>query len=64
MRKTARDNTSGPSNLTATFLEKMTASTVNTSTFKLYKVNLDATQTRSNDVAVSLSPDGLKATLK
>jgi len=42
----------------------MTASTVNTSTFKLYKVNLDATQTRSNDVAVSLSPDGLKATLK
>jgi hypothetical protein len=28
-------------NLTATFSEKMTASTVNASTFKLYKVNLD-----------------------
>jgi len=49
--------------LTATFSEKMTASTVNASTFKLYKVNLDGTQTRINDVAVSLSSDGIKATL-
>jgi Bacterial Ig-like domain len=50
-------------NLTATFSEKMRASTVNASTFKLHRVNLDGTQTRIADVAVSLSSDGLKATL-
>src|SRR5918994_1745403 len=50
-------------NLTATFSEKMSTSTVNASTFKLYKVNSDGTQTQITDVAVSLSPDGLTATL-
>jgi hypothetical protein len=50
-------------NLTATFSEKMGASTVNTTTFKLFKVNSDGTQTQITDVVVSLSSDGLKATL-
>jgi alpha-tubulin suppressor-like RCC1 family protein/subtilisin family serine protease len=51
-------------NLTATFSEKMETSTVNTTTFKLYKVNTDGTQTQITDVAVSLSSaDGLTATL-
>jgi hypothetical protein len=50
-------------NLTATFSEKMETSTVNTTTFKLYKVNSDGTQTQITDVVVSLSSDGLKATL-
>jgi Bacterial Ig-like domain len=50
-------------NLTATFSEKMEPSTVNTSTFKLFKVNSDGTQTQITDVVVSLSFDGLKATL-
>jgi len=50
-------------NLTATFSEKMRTSTVNTSTFKLYKVNTDGTQTQITDVVVSLSFDKLKATL-
>jgi probable HAF family extracellular repeat protein len=49
--------------LTATFSEKMEPSTVNTTTFKLFKVNADGTQTQITDVVVSLSPDGLKATL-
>jgi len=50
-------------NLTATFSEKMEPSTVNTTTFKLFKVNSDGTQTQITDVVVSLSSDGLKATL-
>jgi hypothetical protein len=50
-------------NLTATFSEKMRTSSVNTSTFKLYKVNPDGTQTQITDVVVSLSFDKLKATL-
>src|SRR5215204_292917 len=50
-------------NLTASFSEKMRTSSVNTSTFKLYKVNADGTQTQITDVVVSLSLDGLKATL-
>ena len=50
-------------NLTATFSEKMRTSSVNTTTFKLFKVNSDGTQTQITDVAVSLSSDGLKATL-
>jgi probable HAF family extracellular repeat protein len=49
--------------LTASFSEKMETSTVNTTTFKLYKVNTDGTQTQITDVEVSLSSDGLKATL-
>jgi probable HAF family extracellular repeat protein len=49
--------------LTATFSEKMETSTVNTTTFKLYKVNTDGTQTQITDVEVSLSSDGLTATL-
>jgi Bacterial Ig-like domain len=48
---------------TATFSEKMGASTVNTTTFKLFKVNADGTQTQITDVVVSLSSDGLTATL-
>jgi Bacterial Ig-like domain/Protein of unknown function (DUF3466) len=48
-------------NLTVTFSETMEPSTVNTSTFKLFKVNSDGTQTQITDVVVSL--DGLKATL-
>jgi probable HAF family extracellular repeat protein len=51
-------------NLTASFSEKMEPSTVNTSTFKLFKVNSDGTQTQITDVVVSLSSDdGLTATL-
>jgi hypothetical protein len=50
-------------NLTATFSEKMSTSTVNTTTFKLFKVNPDGTQTQITDVVVSLSSDGLTATL-
>ena len=49
--------------LTASFSEKMGASTVNTTTFKLFKVNTDGTQTQITNVVVSLSPDGLTATL-
>jgi Bacterial Ig-like domain/FG-GAP-like repeat len=50
-------------NLTATFSEKMRTSSINTTTFKLFKVNSDGTQTQITDVVVSLSSDGLKATL-
>jgi len=50
-------------NLTATFSEKMRASSINTTTFKLYRVKSDGTQTQITNVAVSLSSDGLKATL-
>jgi hypothetical protein len=50
-------------NLTATFSEKMMASSINTQTFKLFKVNLDGTQTQITNVTVALSTDGLKATL-
>jgi len=49
--------------LTATFSEKMSTSTVNTTTFKLFKVNPDGTQTQITDVVASLSFDGLTATL-
>ena len=50
--------------LTATFSEKMGASTVDATTFKLFKVNPDGTQTQITDVVVSLSSDdGLTATL-
>jgi hypothetical protein len=50
-------------NLTASFSETMGASSVNTTTFKLYKVNPDGTQTQITDVVVGLSSDGLTATL-
>jgi hypothetical protein len=50
-------------NLTATFSEKMRTTSISKTTFKLYKVNSDGTQTQITNVAVSLSPDGLKATL-
>jgi hypothetical protein len=49
--------------LTATFSEKMKASTINATTFKLFKVNPDRSTTRIADVMITLSSDGLKATL-
>ncbi|MDP9437993.1 MAG: Ig-like domain-containing protein [Actinomycetota bacterium] len=49
-------------NLTVAFSEKMDPATTNKSTFKLYKVTSTGT-TQVTNVAVSLSPDGLKATL-
>jgi hypothetical protein len=49
--------------LSATFSEKMTRSTLNKSTFKLYKVNSDGSTTQITNVTVSSSSDGLKATL-
>jgi large repetitive protein len=48
-------NVARGTNLTATFSEKM--STVNMTTFKLFKVNADGTQTQITDVVVSLSSD-------
>jgi len=50
-------------NLTATFSETMRASTINATTFKLYKVNSDGTQTQITDVVVSLSSERLQAKL-
>jgi hypothetical protein len=50
-------------NLTATFSEKMDLLSINKSTFKLFKINPDGTQTQITNVTVSLSTDGLKATL-
>src|SRR5215217_3667423 len=51
------------SNLTATFSEKMDPASINKSTFKLFKVNSDGTQTQITNVIVSLSTDGLVAAL-
>ena len=56
-------NVARGTNLTATFSEKMRTSSINTTTFKLFKVNSGGTQTQITDVVVSLSSDGLKATL-
>jgi hypothetical protein len=50
------------SNLTATFSEKMDPLSINKSTFKLFKLNPDGTQTQITNVTVSLT-DGLVATL-
>jgi arylsulfatase A-like enzyme len=50
-------------NITATFSEKMMASSINQTTFKLLKVNTDGSTTQITNVSVSLSTDGLKATL-
>ena len=49
--------------LTATFSKNMDPLSINKSTFKLYKVSTDGTQTQITDVVVSLSTDGLTATL-
>ena len=50
-------------NLTATFSEKMDPLSITNSTFKLFKVNTDGSTTQVTDVTVSLSTDGLVATL-
>jgi N-acetylglucosamine-6-sulfatase len=50
------------SNLTATFSEKMEPTSISKSTFKLFKVTSSGT-TQVTNVTVSLSPDGLNATL-
>jgi hypothetical protein len=50
-------------NLTATFSEKMDLASITKSTFKLLKVNADGSTTQITNVTVSLSTDGLKATL-
>ena len=39
------------------------SSSINTTTFKLLKVNADGSTTQVTNVSVSLSTDGLKATL-
>jgi hypothetical protein len=49
--------------LTATFSEEMIPTTLNTSTFKLYRVNPDRTTRRVANVTVTPVPDGLGATL-
>ena len=49
-------------NLTATFSEKMMASSINPTTFKLFKITSSGT-TQVTNVIVSLSADGLRATL-
>ena len=51
------------SNLTATFSEKMDPASITNSTFQLLKVNPDGSTMQITDVMVSLSPDGLVATL-
>jgi dipeptidyl aminopeptidase/acylaminoacyl peptidase len=50
-------------NLTATFSEAMKANTITRSTFQLFKVNSNGSMTQVTNVTVSLSSDGLKATL-
>src|SRR5829696_4264656 len=50
-------------NFTATFSEKMDPASITTSTFKLLKVNPDGSTTQITNVTVSLSTDGLVATL-
>lgn len=50
-------------NVTATFSERMDPSTLNTSTFKLFKVNKSGTTSRIADAPVRLSADGLRARL-
>jgi hypothetical protein len=49
--------------LTATFSEKMDPASINTQTFKLLKLNPDGSTTQITNVSVSLSTDGLVATL-
>ncbi len=50
-------------NLTATFSEKMDPLSITNSTFKLFKINPDGSTAQVTNVTVSLSTDGLKATL-
>jgi hypothetical protein len=50
-------------NLTATFSEKMDPAYITNSTFKLFKLNTDGSTTQVTNVSMSLSTDGLKATL-
>jgi N-acetylglucosamine-6-sulfatase len=50
-------------NITATFSEKMMASSINPTTFKLLKVNPDGSTTQVTNVSVTPSTDGLRATL-
>jgi hypothetical protein len=50
-------------NLTATFSEEMTRSTLNSSTFKLFRVNSDGSTAPISSWSVSSTTDGLKATL-
>ncbi len=54
---------SASTNLTATFSEKMMASSINTQTFKLFEINPDGSTTQITDVTVIPSTDGLEATL-
>jgi hypothetical protein len=49
--------------LSVTFSEKMDPASINTQTFKLLKVNPDGSTTQITNVSVSLSTDGLVATL-
>ena len=49
--------------LTATFSEQMNPDTLTEATFKLFKVNTDGTRTRIFNTTVTLSTDGLTATL-
>ena len=48
---------------TATFSERMDPATITESTFKLFKINADGTTTRITNAPVSLTSDGLRATL-
>ena len=50
-------------NLTATFSEKMTRSTLNTATFKLFRVRPNGSATQISNITVGSATDGLKATL-
>ena len=50
-------------NLSATFSEKMTRSTLNTSTFELFRVNPNGSTTQVTNATVGSATDGLKATL-
>jgi hypothetical protein len=50
-------------NVTATFSEQMDPDTLNTTTFKLFKVNKNGATSRITDAPVKLSADGLTARL-
>ncbi len=50
-------------NIAATFSEAMRRTTINKTTFKLFKVNLDGSKTQITNVTVALSANGLTATL-
>jgi hypothetical protein len=50
-------------NLSATFSEKMTRSTLNAATFELFRVNPNGSTTQVTNATVGSATDGLKATL-